>query len=177
VNNSGALWKIPTENSFCDSLYNWHDEQCSQFTNEFTDGIYSVGNSVGKNNTLLLFFLLCFNFVSHGNSLGIYRGNIFIGKISQKFTNKNIPSIFLFIVIDFLVVIEFLDAWSPYGLSIVIQATCIMGTMTGFASLPVFIILLGCLQPQIRITWSPFPHDSRLRRSPMAPNGQQLVEL
>jgi len=76
--------------------------------------------------------------------------------------------------------IEFLDAWSPYGLSIVIQATCIMGTMTGFAgfaSLPVFIILLGCLQPQKRITWSPFPHDSRLRRSPVAPIGQQLEEL
>jgi hypothetical protein len=32
--------------------------------------IYSVGNFVGKNDTSS-FFLLCFNFFSHGNSLGI----------------------------------------------------------------------------------------------------------
>jgi hypothetical protein len=31
------------------------------FTNKFTDGINSVGNPVGKNDTSL-FFLLCFNF-------------------------------------------------------------------------------------------------------------------
>jgi len=36
-----------------------------------TDKINSVGNFVGKNDTLS-FFLLCFNFVSHGNSLGIF---------------------------------------------------------------------------------------------------------
>ena len=50
------------------------------------------------------FFLLCFNFFSHGNSLGIYRGNISISKISRKFTDGNIPSIFPFVFIDFLIV-------------------------------------------------------------------------
>jgi hypothetical protein len=45
-------------------------------TNGITDGINSVGDSVGKfvgkNDTSSFFFLLCFNFFSHGNSLGIY---------------------------------------------------------------------------------------------------------
>jgi len=50
------------------------------------------------------FFLLCFKFFSHGNSLGIYRGNISIGKIPQKFTDENIPSVFSFVFINFLVV-------------------------------------------------------------------------
>jgi len=49
------------------------------------------------------FFLLCFN-SAHCNSLGIYRGNIFVGKIPWKFTNENIPSIFPFIFINFLIV-------------------------------------------------------------------------
>jgi len=96
VKSSGSLWKIPTENFIGDSLCNWHDEQCSQFTNKFTDGItdgiYSVGKSVGKND-MSSFFLLCFNFFSHGNSLGIYRGNIFVGKIPRKFTDENISSV------------------------------------------------------------------------------------
>jgi hypothetical protein len=95
------------ENSVGNSLCNWHDEQCSQFTNGFTnritDGKNSVGNSVGKRWHVII-FLLCFNFFSHGNSLGIYRGNISIGKIPQKFTDENIPSIFPFVFIDFLVV-------------------------------------------------------------------------
>jgi hypothetical protein len=107
VNSSVALWKIPTENSVGDSLCNWHDEQCSQFTNKFTDRItdrnYSFCNSVGKNN-MSSFFLLCFNFFSHGNSLGIYRGNISVGKIPRKFTDGNIPSVFQFVFINFLVV-------------------------------------------------------------------------
>ena len=111
MNSSGVLWKISTENSVSDSLCNWHDEQCSQFTNEFTDGftnritdgIYSVGSSVGKND-MSSFFLLCFNFFSHGYSLGIYRGNISIGKIPRKFTDGNIPSVFLFVFINFLLV-------------------------------------------------------------------------
>jgi len=51
-------------------------------------------------------FLLCFNFFSHGNSLGIYRGNIFVGKIPRKFTDGNIPSIFPFVFINFLVVVD-----------------------------------------------------------------------
>ena len=75
----------------------------NKFTNEFTDGINSVGNSVGKNDTSSFFFL-CFNFFSHGNSLGIYRGNISIGKIPRKFTDGNIPSVFPFVFINFLVV-------------------------------------------------------------------------
>jgi hypothetical protein len=58
VNSSEALWKIPTENSVGDSFCNWHDEQCSQFINEFTDEIYSVDNSVGKNGTSSFFFAL-----------------------------------------------------------------------------------------------------------------------
>ena len=51
------------------------------------------------------FFLLCFNFFSHGNSLDIYRGNISIGKIPRKFTDGNIPSVFPFVFINFLVVV------------------------------------------------------------------------
>jgi hypothetical protein len=51
------------------------------------------------------FFLLCFNFFFHSNSLGIYRGNISVGKIPRKFTDRNIPSVFPFVFIDFLVVI------------------------------------------------------------------------
>jgi hypothetical protein len=39
--------------------------------------------------------LFCFKFFSHGNS---------IGKISQKFTDENIPSVFLFVFINFLAV-------------------------------------------------------------------------
>jgi hypothetical protein len=50
------------------------------------------------------FFLLCFNFFSHGNSLGIYRENISVGKIPRKFTDGNIPSVFPFVFINFLVV-------------------------------------------------------------------------
>jgi len=49
------------------------------------------------------FFLLCFNFFSHGNSLGIYRENISVGKIPRKFTDGNIPSVFPFVFINFLV--------------------------------------------------------------------------
>jgi len=71
---------------------------------DFTDGINSVGNSVGKNDTSSFLFLLCFNFFSHGNSLGIYRGNIFVGKIPRKFIDGNIVSVFPFVFIDFLVV-------------------------------------------------------------------------
>jgi hypothetical protein len=56
-----------------------------------------------------LFFLLCFKFFSHGNSIGIYRGNISVGKIPQKFTDGNIPSVFLFVFIDFLVVMNHVD--------------------------------------------------------------------
>jgi hypothetical protein len=50
------------------------------------------------------FFLLCFNFFFHSNSLGIYRGNISVGKIPRKFTDRNIPSVFPFVFINFLVV-------------------------------------------------------------------------
>ena len=59
---------------------------------------------VGKNDTSSFFFLLCFKFFSHGNYVCIYRGNISVGKISRKFTDKNIPSVFPFVFINFLVV-------------------------------------------------------------------------
>jgi len=55
------------------------------------------------------FFLLCFNFFSHGNSLGIYWGNISVGKIPQKFTDGNIPSVFPFVFINFLVVFNVIN--------------------------------------------------------------------
>jgi len=82
-----------------DSLYNWHDEQCSQFTNGITEGFYrwnfpSVIPLVKM--TRHLFFLLCFKFFSHGNS---------VGKIPQKFTDENILLVFPFVFINFLVVI------------------------------------------------------------------------
>jgi len=64
---------------------------------------FSIGNSVGKNDTSS-FFLLCFNFFSHDNSLGLYRGNISVGKIPRKFTDENIPLVFPFVFINFLVV-------------------------------------------------------------------------
>ena len=51
-----------------------------------------------------LFFLLCFKFFSHGNSVGIYQGNISVGKIPRKFTDENIPSVFPFVFINFLIV-------------------------------------------------------------------------
>jgi hypothetical protein len=71
---------------------------------DFTDRINSVGNFVGKKMTRHHFFLLCFNFFSHGNSLGIYQENISVGKIPLKFTDGNILSVFPFVFIDFLVV-------------------------------------------------------------------------
>ena len=52
------------------------------------------------------FFLLCFNFFSHCNFLGIYRGNFSVGKIPLKFTDRNIPLVFPFVFIDFLRVKE-----------------------------------------------------------------------
>jgi hypothetical protein len=62
------------KNSVGDSLYNWHDEQCSQFTDGFTNEITEEIYFVGKNDTSS-FFLFCFKFFSHGNSLGIYCKN------------------------------------------------------------------------------------------------------
>jgi len=111
---NNTLWKIPTENSVGDSLCDWHDEQCSQFTDEITEGFYrrkipsvfpSVIPSVNCEH-IIFFFCFVLNFFSHGNSVGIYRGNIFVGKISRKFTDKNISSVFPFVFINFLVVIE-----------------------------------------------------------------------
>jgi len=73
---------------------------------DFTNGINSVGNSIGKNDTSSFFFCFFFLiFFSHCNSLGIYRGNISVGKIPRKFNNENIPSVFSFVFINFLVVI------------------------------------------------------------------------
>ena len=50
------------------------------------------------------FFCFILIFFSHCNSLGKYRGNISVGKIRRQFTNENIPSIFPFVFIDFLIV-------------------------------------------------------------------------
>jgi len=75
----------------------------NKFTDRFTDEINSICNFAGKNLHIII-FLLCFNFFSHHNSLGIYRGNISVDKIPQKFTDRNIPSVFLFVFIGFLVV-------------------------------------------------------------------------
>ena len=88
MNSSGALWKIPTD-----------------LPTDFTGGIIPSVISLVKNDTLSFFFL-CFKFFSHCNFLSIYRGNISVGKIPWKFTNENIPLIFLFVFIDFLVVSE-----------------------------------------------------------------------
>jgi hypothetical protein len=73
-------------------------------TNLPTDFIDEI-NSVDKNDTSS-FFLLCFNFFSHCNFLGIYRWNFSVGKIPLKFTDGNIPSVFLFVFINFLGVKE-----------------------------------------------------------------------
>ena len=95
------------ENFVGDSLCNWHDEQCSQFTNEFTDGIY-----VGKNGTSSFFFIF-FNFFltvipsvyTEGIFLSVKSlGNLPTEIFPWKFTDGNIPSIFPFVFIDFLVV-------------------------------------------------------------------------
>jgi hypothetical protein len=53
------------------------------------------------------FFFFVLIFFSHGNSLGIYRGNISVGKIPRKFTDGNIPLIFPFVFINFHVVYIF----------------------------------------------------------------------
>ena len=84
---SEQFWRS-LENFVDDSLCNWHDEQCSQFTDRFYRWNF--------------FFFVLFFF--HCNSLGIYRGNIFVCKIPGKFTDENILSVFLFVFIDFLVV-------------------------------------------------------------------------
>jgi hypothetical protein len=102
--SNNTLWKIPTENSVGDSLCNWYDEQCSQFTDGMTEGIYRRKIPSVK-MTRQFFFLLCFKFFSHCNSVGIYRGNISVGKIPRKFTDEIIPSVFLFIFINFLIVL------------------------------------------------------------------------
>ena len=59
-----------------------------------------------KNDTSLFFlFLLCLNCFPHCNSLGIYRGYMSVGKINRKVTDENIPLVFSFVFIDFLIVV------------------------------------------------------------------------
>ena len=77
--------KIPSVILFLINMINSVHSLPMNLLTDFTDRIYSVGNSVGKNYTSS-FFLLCFKFFSHCNSLGIYRGNISIGK-----SLKNLP--------------------------------------------------------------------------------------
>jgi hypothetical protein len=49
-------------------------------------------------------FYLCFNFFYLCNSLSIYRENNYVGKIPPQFTDGNIPTIFLFVFINFLII-------------------------------------------------------------------------
>jgi len=98
---------------------------------DFTDIINSIGNSVGKNNMSLFFFCFVLIFFFYCNSLGIYRENISVNKIPRKFTNKNIPLIFPFVFIDFLIVALF-SLEFPYrvhfniGNRVQLLANCLM---------------------------------------------------
>jgi len=65
--------------------------------------LISYEKKISQQHVIIL-FLLCFNFFSHCNSLGLYRGNMSVDKIPWKFTDGNIPSVFSFVFIDFLVV-------------------------------------------------------------------------
>ena len=131
---NNTFWKIPTENSVGDSLCNWHDEQCSQFT----DGIYrqNFPSVIPLVKMTRHFFLLCFKFFSHGNSVGIYRGNISVGKIPRKFTDENIPSIFSFVFINFLVV-----STSHLGISVFICHPIVFTLFIIFDFMKIFFLL------------------------------------
>jgi len=98
VNSSGALWKIPSVIPFVIDIMNNVHSLPMNLPTDLTDII----NSVGKKWHAII-FLFCFNFFSYGNSLGIYRRNISVSKIPRKFTDENIPSIFPFVFIDFLI--------------------------------------------------------------------------
>ena len=104
--------KIPSVIPFVIDMMNSVHSLPKNLPTDFTDIIYSVGNCVGKNDTSS-FFLLCFNFFSHYNSLGIYQRNISVSKISRKFTYENISSVFSFVFIDFLVVFPFSNSYHP----------------------------------------------------------------
>jgi hypothetical protein len=104
VNSSGALWKIPTENSsvipfVIDMMNSVHNLPINLPTELPTEFILSIIPLVKM--TCHHTFLRCYNFFSHGNSLIIYRGNIFVGKIPRKFTEGNIPLVFPFVFINF----------------------------------------------------------------------------
>jgi hypothetical protein len=55
------------------------------------------------------FFCFVLIIFFHCNSLGIYRGNISVSKIHQKFTDENILLVFLFVFINFPVVLYCLE--------------------------------------------------------------------
>jgi hypothetical protein len=59
--------KIPSMILFVIDMMNSVHNLPMNLPTDFTNGIYSVG----KNGTSSFFFLLCFNFFFHGNSLGI----------------------------------------------------------------------------------------------------------
>jgi len=105
---SEQFWSsLENTDGFCPSVIPFVIDMMNsvnKVTNGFTDGIYSVGNSVGKSWHVIIFFCFVLIFLSLHNFLGIYRGNISIGKIPRKFTNKNIFLLFPFIFIGFLVV-------------------------------------------------------------------------
>jgi hypothetical protein len=64
-----------------------------QFTNDFTDKINFVGNSISVNDISSYFFGFVLIFFSHCNSLGIYQENIYVGKIHFNLLTKYSVSI------------------------------------------------------------------------------------
>jgi hypothetical protein len=100
VNSFGALWKIPSVIPFVIDMMNSVHSLPTALPMEFIPSVIPLVKMTRHH-----FFF--FNFFSHGNSLGIYRGNISVGKIPRKVTDGNIPSIFLFVFINFLVVYIF----------------------------------------------------------------------
>jgi hypothetical protein len=55
--------------------------RCEQFTNEFIDGIKTVGNFIGINDHVIVPFDFVLILFPPCNSLGKYRWNIFVDKI------------------------------------------------------------------------------------------------
>jgi hypothetical protein len=99
VNSCRALWKIPTEFFVGNSLYNLHDEHCSQFTNEQCLQLEFI--PLVKSSRHRFFFALFNYYFSHYNSLDIYQGNIVVNKIGQKVTDEKIPSVVPFCIYRF----------------------------------------------------------------------------
>jgi hypothetical protein len=99
------FWKTPSVIPFViDMMNNVHSLPTDLLTDLSTELPMEFIPSVKM--TRHYFFCFVLIFFSHGNSLGIYRGNISVGKIPRKFTDEKIPSVLPFVFIDFLVVIS-----------------------------------------------------------------------